>query len=58
MSKDADLESDSSESRHDLNESKDETNLIDPASGQCSFVLQNDRVELFNKSLATGYFQK
>jgi len=32
-------------SRHDLNESKDETNLIDIASGHCSFEQQNDRVD-------------
>jgi len=45
MSKNADQESDSPVSRHSLDESKDNVNLVEPTSGQGSFELQNDFVD-------------
>jgi len=45
MSKDADVESDSPVSRHDLNETKDDINLDEPLSGPSSYEIINDKQE-------------
>jgi len=45
MSKDADVESDSPISRHDLNETKDDNNLDEPLRGHSSYEIINDKQE-------------
>jgi len=48
MSKDNDLESDSPVSRHDLDYSESDADLVEPTSGHCSFEVQNDNIDLDN----------
>jgi len=44
MSKDADVESDSPVSKHDLNDVEDDNNIDEPFSGHSSYEIINDKI--------------